>query len=71
MEYLIVDKAEIVTMLVIMKPTEMSKENYDNMMQISETTGASMSELVDLAISTLIDGAKNGALDHLINQDDC
>ena len=51
-----------------MKTTNISKEHYDNLKQISETTGDSVDELIEFAICTLIDGANNGSLDHLINQ---
>jgi len=61
---------ENVTNLESMKTTNISKEHYDNLKQISETTGASVDELIEFAIRTLIDGAKQGSLDHLINQDD-
>jgi|GEM_PF-2718626 hypothetical protein len=61
---------ENVTNLESMKTTNISKEHYDNLKQISETTGDSVDELIEFAICILIDGAKQGSLKHLINQDD-
>ena len=52
-----------------MEQINITKENLDSLKKLTQMTGgASIDKLVGIAISALIEGAENGALDHLINQ---
>jgi hypothetical protein len=53
-----------------MQQINITKEHLDSLKKLTQMTGgASIDKLVGIAISALIEGAENGALDHLINQD--